>query len=103
MARLSHLAGGLWLRKLDNCEINLAALSASRYFSIQFFASLEKVDRRKKSRENREQLRCCNWIRLPYGPIPEVFGGEGGKKVRPASAGPEARSQNICPVHLIRL
>jgi hypothetical protein len=41
------------------------------------------VDRRKKSRENREQLRCCNWIRLPIGPIPENdFGGEGGNEVR---------------------
>ena len=30
---------------------------------------LEKVDRRKKSRANREQLRCCNWIRLTIGPI----------------------------------
>jgi hypothetical protein len=23
------------------------------------------VERRKKSRVNREQLRCCNWIQLP--------------------------------------
>jgi SAM-dependent methyltransferase len=74
-APLLHLAGGLWRRKLDNCEISLAAPSASRYLSIQFFASLKKVDRRKKSRANREQLRCCNWIRLPYGPIPENFRG----------------------------
>ena len=49
------------------------------------------MDRRKKSRANREQLRCCNWIRLPIGPIPGVFGGEGGKKVRPAGAGPESQ------------
>ena len=40
------------------------------------------MDRRKKSRENREQLRCCNWIRLPIGPIVENLGGEGGKKER---------------------
>ena len=33
------------------------------------------MDRRKKSRENREQLRCCNWIQLPTGPIPEIFLG----------------------------
>jgi len=32
------------------------------------------VDRRKKSRENREQLRCCNWIQLPTGPIAVVAG-----------------------------
>jgi hypothetical protein len=42
------------------------------------------VDRRKKSRANRGQLRCCNWIRLPIGPILENFEGEGGKKVIPA-------------------
>jgi hypothetical protein len=43
------------------------------------------VDRRKKSRENREQLRCCNWIRLPIGPIPENSGGEGGKEAKPGA------------------
>jgi hypothetical protein len=43
---------------------------------------LEKVDRRKKSRANREQLRCCNWIRLPMGQFPKAFGSEGGKKVK---------------------
>ena len=37
------------------------------------------------------------------GQSPKSLGGEGGKKVRPAGAGPEARSQNICPVHLIRV
>jgi hypothetical protein len=63
---------------------------------------LEKVDRRKKSRANREQLRCCNWIQRPMGQSPKTCGGEGGMKVRPAGAGPKARSQNICPVHLIR-
>jgi hypothetical protein len=103
MARLSHLAGGLWLRKLDNCEIKSCSPERKPLLLNPVLCELGKVDRRKKSRENREQLRCCNWIRLPYGPIPEVFGGEGGKKVRPASAEPEARSQNICPVHLIRL
>src|SRR5437660_7099111 len=36
------LAGGLSRRQLDNCEKSLAAQSASRYFSIQFFASLKK-------------------------------------------------------------
>jgi len=52
------------------------------------------VGRRKKSRENREQLRCCNWIRLPNWANPREFSeGEGGKKVIPAVAGtkPEAR------------
>jgi len=32
-----------------------------------------------------------------------MFGGEGGKKVIPTGIGTYARSQNICPVHLIRL
>src|SRR5438874_5130816 len=64
---------------------------------------LEKVDRRKKSRANREQLRCCNWIRLPNRANPRrLFGGEGGKKVIPMEIGTYARSQNICPIHLIR-
>ncbi len=35
------------------------------------------------------------------GQSPKNFGGEGGKKVRAAQAS-YARSQNICPVHLIR-
>src|SRR6266480_1432447 len=36
------LAGGLSRRQLDNCEKSVAAQSASRYSSIQFFASLRK-------------------------------------------------------------
>src|SRR5437763_4461384 len=36
------LAGGLSRCQPDNCEKILAAALASRYFSIQFFASLEK-------------------------------------------------------------
>ena len=62
------------------------------------------VDRRKKSRANREQLRCCNWIRLPISQSARTIrAGEGGKEGCPADAGPEARSQNICPIHLIRV
>src|SRR5690349_18580027 len=62
---------------------NLDGQSASRYSSSQFFASFGNVDRRKKSRENREQLRCCNWIRLPIWANPRRhFGGEGGNEVR---------------------
>jgi len=70
------------------------------------------VDRRKKSRENREQLRCCNWIRLPIGPIAVVagvppaalwlcsrYGCRHRKRWRRERG--KARSQNICPVHLI--
>jgi hypothetical protein len=36
------------------------------------------------------------------GQSPKPFGGEGGKKVIPTEIGTYARSQNICPVHLIR-
>ena len=38
---------------------------------------------------------------FPMGQSLKGFGGEGGKKVRAAQAS-YARSQNICPVHLIR-
>jgi hypothetical protein len=61
------------------------------------------VGRRKKSCENREQLRCCNWIRLPNWANPREFpGGEGGKKVIPAAAGTKpgarifVRSTSFC-------
>jgi len=40
------------------------------------------VDRRKKSRVNREQLRCCNWIRLPTSQSVALAAGEGGKEDR---------------------
>src|SRR4029450_13862903 len=50
---------------------------------------LGKVDRRKKSRANREQLRCCNWIRLPIGPYPETF--RGGRR----EEGDSDRDRNI--------
>jgi hypothetical protein len=35
------------------------------------------------------------------GQSPKTLGGEGGKKVIPTGIGTYARSQNICPVHLI--
>jgi len=60
------------------------------------------VERREKSRANREQLRCCNWIRLPRANRSAQAGGEGGRKVGVVNAMPKARSQNIRPFHLIR-
>jgi hypothetical protein len=35
----------------------------------------------RNSREIREQLRCCDWIRLPMSQSFACAGGEGGKKV----------------------
>jgi hypothetical protein len=35
--------------------------------------------------------------------LPPQKNGEGGKKVSPKAFGPKARSQNICPFHLIRV
>src|SRR5205823_6198997 len=43
-------------------------------------AELEKVDRREKSRANREQLRCCNWIRLPKGNPRKHSGVKAGRR-----------------------
>ena len=103
MARLSHWPGDLWLRKLDNCEINLETPSASRYFWRQFFASLKKWIGARNPVRIGSSCAAVTGYNFPMGQSPKTFGGEGGKKVRPAGAGPEARSQNICPVHLIRL
>jgi hypothetical protein len=47
---------------------------------MQFFASLNIVDRCKKSRVKREQLRCCNWIQLSKSQSIALATGEGGKK-----------------------
>src|SRR5207247_2535935 len=45
-----------------------------------------KVDRRKKSRENREQLRCWNWLQLPTGPSPEKSAGvKAGTRMTPGA------------------
>jgi hypothetical protein len=70
---------------------------------------LGKVDRRKKSRENREQLRCCNWIRLPnWANSRKIFGSEGGKKVISAAAGAKpgarifVRSTSFCSRRAVR-
>jgi hypothetical protein len=47
---------------------------------------------REEFRENRKQLRCCNWIQLPIKPIIGKTGGEGGKK---ASQEPEYSSHPL--------
>jgi hypothetical protein len=38
------------------------------------------VDRREKSRANREQLRCCNWIRLPKANPQKHSGVKAGRR-----------------------
>jgi len=38
------------------------------------------VDRREKSRANREQLRCCNWIRLPKANPRKRSGVKAGRR-----------------------
>jgi hypothetical protein len=60
------------------------------------------VDRRKKSRENREQLRCCNWIRLPnWANSRNHFGGEGGNEAKPG-ARIFVRSTSFCSGRAVR-
>src|SRR4029077_16787709 len=67
----------------------------TRYFSIQFFASLEKwIGARNPVRIGRSCAAVPGYD-FPLGQSPKSFGGEVGKK-------DEARSQSICPVHLIR-
>jgi hypothetical protein len=58
-------------------------LAAPRFIWVwleQFFAKSTLVNRWKEFRENRKQLRCCNWIRFPKVPIFGSPGGEGGEK-----------------------
>src|SRR5437660_7873408 len=95
------LAGGLSRRQLDNCEKSVAAQSASRYSSIQFFASLRKWIGARNPVRIGSSCAAVTGYNFPMGQSPKGFGGEGGKKVRAAQAS-YARSQNICPVYLIR-
>src|SRR6266550_3584244 len=91
------LADGLSRRQLDNCEKSVAASSASRYFSIQFFASLEKwIGARNPVRIGSSCAavtgynfplanRCSAWASSPCPHRHECrchVSGEGGKKVR---------------------
>src|SRR5437588_4415730 len=76
------LAGGLSRRQLDNCEKSVAASSASRYFSIQFFASLEKWIGARNPVRSGSSCAAVTGYDFPLGQSPKNFGGEGGKKVR---------------------
>jgi hypothetical protein len=69
------------LKPLDvRSEINLERAGASRYFCRQFFVSFDQWTGARNSREIREQLRCCNWIRLPMSQSIAAAIGEGGKE-----------------------
>jgi hypothetical protein len=57
----------------------------------------------RNSREIREQLRCCDWIRLPMSQSPKFSKVKAGRRCAPKGSEPQARSQNICPLHLIRV
>ena len=57
----------------------------------------------RNSREIREQLRCCNWIRLPMANLRKVRRWRRGEGCIPRLRDAKARSQNICPFHLIRV
>jgi hypothetical protein len=70
----------------------------------QFFASSTLADRWKEFRENRKQLRCCNWIQLLNGQSLDMPAVKAGRRMagdraflRNAGIPPEARSQNISP------
>jgi len=69
------LAGGLSRRQLDNCEKSLAAQSASRYFSIQFFASLEKWVGARNPVRIGSSCAAVTGYDFPIGPILEIFRG----------------------------
>src|SRR5947207_6282532 len=76
------LAGGLSRCQPDNCEKILAAALASRYFSIQFFASLEKWIGARNPVKIGSSCAAVTGYDFSLGQSPKNFGGEGGKKVR---------------------
>src|SRR5205823_11058333 len=96
------LAGGLWRCQPDNCEKILAGALASRYSSIQFFASLRKWIGARNPVKIGSSCAAVTGYNFPSANRFAIADGEGGKKVRPADTGSYARSQNICPVYLIR-
>jgi hypothetical protein len=49
--------------------------------STQFFASSTLADRWKEFRENRKQLRCCNWIQLPTSQSPDDPAVKAGRRM----------------------
>src|SRR6266487_4307142 len=76
------LAGGLSRCQPDNSEKILAAALASRYFSIQFFASLEKWIGARNPVKIGSSCAAVTGYNFPLGQSPKNFGGEGGNKVR---------------------
>src|SRR6266446_5943914 len=62
---------------------------------MQFFASLKKWIGARNPVRIGSSCAAVTGYDFPLGQSSKSFGGEGGKK-------DEARSQNICPVHLIR-
>ncbi len=65
------LAGGLSRCQPDNCEKILAAALASRYFSIQFFASLEKWIGARNPVRIGSSCAAVTGYDFPIGPILE--------------------------------
>jgi len=70
-ARLMDLAGGLSRCQPDNCEKILAGALASRYFSIQFFASLEKWIGARNPVRIGSSCAAVTGYDFPIGPILE--------------------------------
>src|SRR5438874_508778 len=93
MAQLLHSVGGSWAHGQDKSEIILAVASASRYFSIQFFASLEKWIGARNPVRIGSSCAAVTGYDFPLGQSPKTLGVKAGTR--------QARSQNICPVHLI--
>jgi len=69
-----------------NAEILLAYIRSWPACFPQFFASSTLADRWKEFRENRKQLRCCNWIQLPTSQSPDVPAVKAGRRMEGARA-----------------
>src|SRR5947207_8729575 len=74
------LAGGLSRRQLDNCEKSVAAPSASRYFSIQFFASLEKWIGARNPVRIGSSCAAVTGYDFPLGQSPKNSGVKAGRR-----------------------
>src|SRR5438270_13402575 len=80
----------------------LESATASRYFWFQFFASLKKWIGARNPVQTGSSCAAVTGYDFPRPIVPQTRDGEGGEKGRSASAEPQARSQNIRPLHLIR-
>jgi hypothetical protein len=87
MAQLLRLVGDSWRHGQDKSEIILAPASASRYFSIQFFASLEKWIGARNPVRIGSSCAAVTGYNFPLGQSSKPFEGEGGKKVFRQSVG----------------